>query len=33
MNYITRKATLEDLPTLLKFEQGVSNQNAQWIQP
>lgn len=23
MNYITRKATLEDLPTLLKFEQGV----------
>ena len=23
MNYNTRKATLEDLPTLLKFEQGV----------
>jgi RimJ/RimL family protein N-acetyltransferase len=23
MNYITRKATLKDLPTLLKFEQGV----------
>lgn len=23
MNYITRKATLTDLPTLLKFEQGV----------
>ncbi len=23
MNYITRKATLDDLPTLLKFEQGV----------